>query len=275
MKVVVGNRNTRILRNLMLRHDPQSLQTDDHINTVHYKNLSAYSGSYSACPLFDVMSLRPTWIVKSRGGFAMDIAEKKWVYIVDDDPLVRRSVHIWLSARNFEPRSFSGPIDFLEELPNLKPGCALLDVRMPELNGMELVRANRVLLQHFAVIMMTGHGDVEMAVQAMKLGAVDFIEKPFKQEHLVRVLEFASDRLLSHMSKVYKTESAGLLISSLTNREVDVLGGLLAGLSNKSLAHELGLSPRTVEMHRSNVMKKLRTRTLSETLKLAMDAGFP
>ena len=205
----------------------------------------------------------------------MDNADKKWVYIVDDDPLVRRSVHIWLSARNFEPRSFSGPNDFLEELPNLKPGCALLDVRMPELDGIELVRTHSVQLQHFAVVMMTGHGDVEMAVQAMKLGAVDFIEKPFKQEHLIRALEVASDRLSSRLGTVYKTESAGLLISSLTNRESEVLGGLVSGLSNKSLAHQLGLSPRTVEMHRSNVMKKLHTRSLSDALKLALDAGFP
>ena len=203
----------------------------------------------------------------------MDVA-KKWVYIVDDDPLVRRSVHIWLSARNFEPRSFSGPIDFLEEIPNLKPGCALLDVRMPEMDGIELIRTHGMLLQHFAVVMMTGHGDVEMAVQAMKLGAVDFIEKPFKQEHLDRSLEIACDRLSSRMDTVYKTESAGLLISSLTNREVDVLRGLFSGLANKALAHELGLSPRTVEMHRSNVMKKLKTRSLSEALKLALDAGF-
>ncbi len=205
----------------------------------------------------------------------MENAEKKWVYIVDDDPLVRRSVHIWLSARNFEPRSFSSPIDFLEELPNLKPGCALLDVRMPEMDGIELVQKHSLLLQHFAVIIMTGHGDIQMAVQAMKLGAIDFIEKPFKQEQLVRALETASDRLSTRMSAIYRTESAGLLISSLTDRETDVLSGLVSGLSNKSVAHELGLSPRTVEMHRSNVMKKLQTRSLSDAVKLALDAGFP
>ena len=204
----------------------------------------------------------------------MDIVEKKLVYIVDDDALVRRSVHIWLSARNFEPRSFSGPIDFLEELPNLKPGCALLDVRMPELDGIELVRTHSLALQHFAIVIMTGHGDIEMAVQAMKLGAVDFIEKPFKQEQLIRALEIASDRLSRRMSTMYRTESAGLLISSLTNREGDVLSGLLSGRANKSLAHELGLSPRTVEMHRSNVMKKLKTKSLSEALQLALDADF-
>ncbi len=204
----------------------------------------------------------------------MESSERKWVYIVDDDPLVRRSVHIWLSARHFEPRSFSSPIDFLEELPNLKPGCALLDVRMPEMDGIELVQKHSRLLQHFAVIIMTGHGDIEMAVHAMKLGAIDFIEKPFKQEQLVRALETASDRLSSRLAAIYRTESAGLLVSSLTNREADVLSGLVAGLSNKSVAHELGLSPRTVEMHRSNVMRKLQTRSLSDAVKLALDAGF-
>ena len=205
----------------------------------------------------------------------MDIVEKKLVYIVDDDALVRRSVHIWLSARNFEPRSFSGPIDFLEELPNLKPGCALLDVRMPELDGIELVRTHSLALQHFAIVIMTGHGDVEMAVQAMKLGAVDFIEKPFRQDQLIRALEIASDRLSSRVSTMYRTESAGLLISSLTNREADVLNGLLSGLANKSIAHKLGISPRTVEMHRYNVMKKLGIKSLSEALQIALDADFP
>lgn len=205
----------------------------------------------------------------------MNISVNKPVYIVDDDALVRRSVHMWLSEHNFEPRSFSGPIDFIEELPNLRPGCALIDVRMPDLDGIELVRTHIVALRHFAVIMMTGHGDIEMAVEAMKLGAVDFIEKPFTLDPLLRALEVASDRLTNRLDMVQKTESAARLIAALTTREADVLSGLLSGLSNKSLAHDLGLSPRTVEMHRSNVMKKLQTRSLSETLKLALDAGFP
>lgn len=205
----------------------------------------------------------------------MGIMENKSVYVIDDDALVRRSVHIWLSARNFEPRSFAGSMDFIEELPNLKPGCVLLDFRMPELDGLELFRKNSMPLQHFAVIFITGHGDVEMAVQAMKLGAVDFIEKPFKQEHLVRAIEIASDDLSTRMSSVYKSEIAGALISSLTNRELDVFTGLISGFSNKALARELGLSPRTVEMHRSNVMKKLQTRSLCEIIKLAVDAGLP
>lgn len=205
----------------------------------------------------------------------MSIPVNKPVYIVDDDALVRRSVHIWLSDRDFEPRSFSGPLDFIEELPNLRPGCALIDVRMPELGGIELVRTHSTALRHFAVIMMTGHGDVEMAVEAMKLGAVDFIEKPFTLNCLSSALEAASDGLANRMDTVHKTESAARLIGALTTRESDVLSGLLSGLSNKSLAHDLGLSPRTVEMHRSNVMKKLQTRSLSETLKLALEAGFP
>lgn len=205
----------------------------------------------------------------------MNTPVNKPVYIVDDDALLRRSVHIWLAERDFEPRSFSGPIDFVEELPNLKPGCALIDVRMPELDGIELVRTHSSALRHFAVIMMTGHGDIEMAVEAMKLGAVDFIEKPFTLNPLLSALEVASTRLTNRLNMVHKTESAARLIGALTTRETDILTGLLSGLSNKSLAQDLGLSPRTVEMHRSNVMKKLRTRSLSETLKLALDAGFP
>ncbi len=204
----------------------------------------------------------------------MNVPAKKPVYIVDDDSLLRRSVHIWLSDREFEPRSFSGPIDFIEELPNLKPGCALIDVRMPELDGIELVRAHSAALRRFAVIMMTGHGDIETAVEAMKLGAVDFLEKPFMVEPLLHTLDVASDLLFKRIGAEHKTENAAILIDALTTRETDILRGLLSGLSNKSLANELALSPRTVEMHRSNVMKKLRTRSLSETLKLALDAGF-
>lgn len=205
----------------------------------------------------------------------MTALTKTPVYIIDDDPLLRRSVHIWLSGCGFEPRSFSGPIDFIEELPNLKPGCALIDVRMPQIDGIELVREHNAALQHFAVIMITGHGDIAMAVEAMKLGAVDFIEKPFALDPLLLVLGDASDRLASRMTTVQKSEHAATLISTLTTREADILRGLLNGLSNKSLAHELALSPRTVEMHRSNLMKKLQTRSLSETLQLALDAGFP
>lgn len=205
----------------------------------------------------------------------MDSEENRYVYIIDDDPLVRRSVHIWLSARNFVPRSFSGPADFIEELYNLSPGCALLDVKMPDVDGIELLKTSGPLLQHFAIVMMTGHGDVETAVMAMKLGAVDFIAKPFKQDQLVAAIELAFERLSGRMSTVYRTEKAGVLISSLSAREIEILDGLVAGLSNKSLAYELGLSPRTVEMHRSNVMKKLQTRSLSDAVKLALDAGFP
>lgn len=204
----------------------------------------------------------------------MNVPAPKPVYIVDDDPLIRRSIHIWLSDRGYQPRSFSGAVDFIEELPNLRPGCALIDVRMPELDGIALVRRHSTALRHLVIIMMTGHGDIEMAVEAMKLGAVDFIEKPFTVEPLLRSLNVANDRLSQRVETVQKSDSAANLIGTLTTREADILRGLLSGHSNKSLAHNLSLSPRTVEMHRSNVMKKLQTRSLSETLKLALDAGF-
>lgn len=125
----------------------------------------------------------------------LEAVSSKCVYIVDDDALVRQSIHFLLSIKGFAPRSFVTPLDFLEDIDNLKPGCALLDVRMPIIDGIQMLEQHGLRLQQMEVIMMTGHADVGMAVNAMKLGAVDLIEKPFKQDALIEAIERAHQRL--------------------------------------------------------------------------------
>lgn len=201
--------------------------------------------------------------------------ETKHVYIVDDDTLVRQSIHSWLSTGGYAPRSFSTPLDFIEDLPNLEPGCALLDVRMPVLDGIEALEKYGDRLSKIEVIMMTGHADVDMAVAAMKLGATDFIEKPFKPNVLMAALENAFEKLIGRASKAEQATLATARIGTLTNREREVLTGISSGLSNKLIAYELNLSVRTVEMHRANVMKKLGVRSQAQLVKLAMEAAPP
>ena len=124
-----------------------------------------------------------------------DAIDSQCVYIVDDDALVRQSIHFLLSIKGYAPRSFATPLDFLENIDNLKPGCALLDIRMPVINGIQILEQHGLRLQQMEVIMMTGHADVGMAANAMKLGAVDLIEKPFKQDKLIEAIERAHQRL--------------------------------------------------------------------------------
>lgn len=202
----------------------------------------------------------------------MEVAESRRVYIVDDDILIRQSVHFWLSVKGFDPRSFATPLDFLDEVEKLKPGCALVDVRMPVINGIQMLEQHGLRLQHMEIIMMTGHADVGMAVAAIKLGAVDFIEKPFKPEKLIEAIDRAYQNLPNRIDKVRTASLAKSLISSLTPRERDVLKGLSSGFSNKLIAYELNLSVRTIEMHRANVMKKLGVRSQAELVKLALDS---
>lgn len=199
-------------------------------------------------------------------------AESKCVYIIDDDNLIRQSVYHWLSARGYVPRSFSAPLDFVDELECLTPGCALLDVRMPVIDGIQMLEQYGARMQHLELIMMTGHADVGMAVTAMKLGATDFIEKPVKLDRLTDALENAFKNLTVRLGKTQQTASANSRLSVLTPRELEILQGLCAGLSNKLIAFELNISVRTVEMHRANAMKKLGVRSQGQLIKLVLQA---
>ncbi len=195
------------------------------------------------------------------------------VYVVDDDRDVRSSISFMLGTAGTLTRPFASGADFIDSLDHLEPGCVLLDVRMPEMDGIEVLGelARREL--GWPVIMMTGHGEIALAVQTMKLGAIDFLEKPFEEDLLHSCIARAAEAMAEGRSASDRKREAKLRIEKLTDRERDVLQGLLAGLPNKLIAHHFGISLRTAEMHRANMMNRLETKSLAEALRLAADAG--
>ena len=195
------------------------------------------------------------------------------IYLVDDDDAVRRSVGFMLKTSGYSVESFVNGAEFLKEVRSLEPGCVLLDIQMPEVDGLEVQTELRERGVAFPVIVMTGHGDVEVAVRAMKSGAVDFIEKPFAKETMVEAIGEAFARLDRSSAKSRRREEAELLVNSLTPREYEVLAGLAKGHPNKTIGYDLEISPRTVEIHRANLMKKLDVHNLSDLLRIAFAAG--
>ena len=200
--------------------------------------------------------------------------DKPLVYIVDDDEAIRRSASFMLKTSGFRVSSYDSGTAFLKAARSLEPGSVLLDIRMPGPDGLEVQRTLRDSGLLLPVVIMTGHGDVSLAVQAMKAGAVDFIEKPFERPVLLGALEVARGRLAKEAAASSREQDAEARLNVLTARERDVLGGLANGLPNKTIAYDLGISPRTVEIHRANLMEKLGARSLSETLRLAFAAGL-
>ena len=194
------------------------------------------------------------------------------VYLVDDDPSVRRSIGFMLKTSGFEVQTYESGVELLKEASRLDPGCILLDIRMAGMDGLEVQQALREKGVTHPVIIMTGHGDVSLAVQAMKAGAIDFIEKPFEKAVLLSALELAGDRLSHSQLSRERASEAAVRLQVLTSREREVLDGLAQGLPNKTIAYDLGISPRTVEIHRANLMEKLRVRSLSEALRIAFAA---
>jgi len=156
----------------------------------------------------------------------------------------------------------------------LAQGCVLLDVRMPGLSGLEVQQELRSRGIGLPVIMMTGHGDISVAVTAMKAGAVDFVEKPFEKAVLLAALEDGFGRIEQSGRRAVLADEAMVRLSALTPRECDVLRGLVDGLPNKTIGYDLGISPRTVEIHRANLMSKLNVNSLSEALRIAFAAGW-
>ncbi len=196
------------------------------------------------------------------------------VYVVDDDRDVRLSLSFMLSASEIKTYPFGSGVDFLEALPDLEPGCVLLDIRMPQLDGFQIMAALAERKVDWPVIVMTGHGEIPSAVRAMKLGAIDFIEKPFSEETLLACFRQAFALLQERGAAGRRRREASERVASLSTRECEVLQHLLAGHSNKEIANGLGISLRTVEMHRSNMMDRLQASSLAEALKLALDAGI-
>lgn len=199
---------------------------------------------------------------------------EKQVYVVDDDEAIRRSLSFMLRTSGHKVDLFTQGEEFLKVVARLEPGCVLLDIRMPGMDGLEVQQA---LAEHgvtLPVIIMTGHGDVALAVRAMKAGAIDFIEKPFEKATLMSALEQGFARLGESDVRRLRAQEAATRLEALTPRERDVLKGLVEGLPNKSIAYDLGISPRTVEIHRANLMTKLEVKSLSEALRIAFAAGL-
>ena len=202
----------------------------------------------------------------------MSDEELRLVHLVDDDEAIRRSVGFMLKTSGFHVRTYQSGVELLKAAGNLEPGCILLDIRMPGMDGLEVQAALRHKGITLPVIIMTGHGDVTLAVQAMKAGALDFIEKPFEKAVLLSALEHGIDRLKRSAANVERADEAAVRLQALTPRERDVLDGLAKGLPNKTIAYDLGISPRTVEIHRANLMSKLEVKSLSEALRIAFAA---
>ena len=197
---------------------------------------------------------------------------EKLVHIVDDDNSVRRSAAFMLKHAGYRVESHVSGVAFLKAAKQAERGCVLLDVRMPEMDGLEVQQEMVKRGIDMPVVILTGHGDVGVAVKAMRAGAVNFIEKPYEKEALLSAIDEAYGRLDRGHDKDLKAGEARVRLASLTGRERDVLGGLVAGNPNKTIAYDLGISPRTVEIYRANMMEKLRVRSLSEALRIAFIA---
>lgn len=196
------------------------------------------------------------------------------VHLVDDDEAIRRSAGFMLKTSGYQVKAYASGVELLNEGKDLPPGCILLDVRMPEMDGLQVQKALQERGVGYPVIVMTGHGDVGVAVQAMKSGAVDFIEKPFEKAVLLSAIEEGFSRIEQAGRSRARAEEAQVRLQALTPRERDVLEGLVRGHPNKTIAYDLDISPRTVEIHRANLMSKLGVASLSEALRIAFAAGL-
>ncbi|HLO19288.1 MAG TPA: response regulator FixJ [Sphingomicrobium sp.] len=202
----------------------------------------------------------------------MSSSEQRVVHLVDDDAAIRRSVGFMLKTSGHRVETYESGAHLLKSCGELDQGCILLDIRMPGMDGLEVQQALLEKGVSLPVIIMTGHGDVTLAVKAMKAGAVDFIEKPFEKDSLLASLDEGYRRLSRKEATDDRMRDAAVRLQALTSREREVLDGLAQGLPNKTIAYDLGISPRTVEIHRANLMTKLEVRSLSEALRIAFAA---
>jgi two-component system response regulator FixJ len=194
------------------------------------------------------------------------------VYVIDDDEAMRDSLGFLLGAANFHVTLFESVHHFLDTLSSIEFGCVVSDVRMPGIDGIELLKRLKASTSLFPVVIMTGHGDVPLAVEAMKLGAADFVEKPFEDDRLIGMIDAALKKAEPGLATEAITLEIASRIATLSPRERQVMEGLIAGLSNKLIAKEYDISPRTIEVYRANVMTKMQAGSLSELVRLAMRA---
>jgi two-component system response regulator FixJ len=199
---------------------------------------------------------------------------KGHIYVIDDDEAMRDSLNFLLDSAGFGVTLFDDAQAFLDALPGLAFGCVVSDVRMPGLDGIELLKRMKAQQSPFPILIMTGHGDVPLAVEAMKLGAVDFLEKPFDDDRLTSMIESAIRQAEPAAKNEAVSQDIAARVASLSPRERQVMEGLIAGLSNKLIAREYDISPRTIEVYRANVMTKMQAGSLSELVRLAMRAGM-
>lgn len=202
-------------------------------------------------------------------------SEASTVFVVDDDDGVRTSLGILLESAGYHPATFASAAEFLEQHDPARPGCLLLDMRMPNMSGMELLQALSERGAFLPVIFITGHGDVPMAVEAMKNGAFDFLQKPFGQHDLLERVGRALKADEEAREALLLTEELRRRHGTLTPREKEVMGLVVAGNANKVIAMDLGLSERTVEIHRARVMEKMATRSVAHLVRMAVELEPP
>src|SRR6202162_3521150 len=195
------------------------------------------------------------------------------VYVIDDDEAMRDSLDFLLGAAAFDVTLFESAQHFLDALPGVDFGCVVSDVRMPGIDGIELLKRLKAERSTLPVLIMTGHGDVPLAGEAMKLGAVDFLEKPFEDDRLIGMIDVALRQAESGAQSEAMTHDIASRIASLSPRERQVMDGLIAGFSNKLIARDYDISPRTIEVYRAHVVTKLQAGSLSELVRLAIRAG--
>lgn len=200
--------------------------------------------------------------------------DKTVIHVIDDDAAMRDSLAFLLDVNGFKPQVYESADAFLKGTSLDVAKCIVSDIRMPGMTGVELVRKLKDDGSACPVILITGHGDVALAVEAMKVGAVDFIEKPFDDEALLGAIRSALEFRSTESEGSSARKEAEARLADLSPRERDVLQGLVAGKINKVIAHDLSISPRTVEVYRANLMAKTGARSMSELMRLALVAGL-
>jgi two-component system, LuxR family, response regulator FixJ len=194
------------------------------------------------------------------------------VHVIDDDEALRDSLTFLLRTARLDVQSYPSAAAFLEALPEANLSCVITDVRMPGMSGIDLLRRLRERKISVPVIVITGHGDIPLAVEAMRIGAIDFLEKPFDDEVLIASVKAALRQKEGEAKRRGERAEIESRLAALSNRERDVLGGLVAGRANKQIAFDLGISPRTVEIYRANLMSKMHAGSLSDLVRMALIA---
>lgn len=195
------------------------------------------------------------------------------VYIVDDEEIVRKALHLLVKAEGLRSECFASGQEFLDSLDNIGPGCLLLDISMPDMDGLELQEQLRKRNIELPIVIITGHADVSTAVRALKGGAVEFVEKPLDSDVLIRHIHACLEDGVKRWQSGIEHKKESERLSQLTRRERQVMNGLVAGKRNKQIAEELHISFRTVELHRANIMVKLDANTLSDVVRIALASG--